>query len=552
MRKLIVLVSLVVINHNLFGQSDTTKTEGEIISGEVVIEKDNKIVLPQADKIFIRSQSKDFGSQPVKVSFLDVEPIFEWPEYKTDVPFRQLDEPYPSEEYQNYLKLGFGNYTSPLIEAGIFKKFNSLDTKGRFFYESFKSGPVNGENSGNARGEIDLSADYRSESLLISPSIQYKNLQYNFFGNANRTVSGFSSEDVDEVSLNDFDFKIKFAGGKEDFHYSVTPRITSVSQNLKTGESINKESIIGANGSFDFKIDEKFTTGIEIDANSASYDGGIQIDRSLVNVHPWVSHVKDKLSIKAGFMISSGKVGESSKTSFYPKALVNYDFTSKWSFYGFVSGGQQWNELGQLLNENEFLDDSLAIVNSENTIQIGGGIKGSPIKNLLLNVSLDYRSINGLPFYVASASDSSRHILAYDNESVGIVTLRSELSYMPTATSTYGIQLNIFGYSLESLDRPWHQPSYVFKAYTSHNVQEKLILSAYVSSMGGIRGPANVDFGYVRLSAFTDVGLSAKYLVTTRASAFITVNNLLNDEYERYLGYPTRGITFKIGGQYRF
>lgn len=552
MRKLIVLVSLVVVNHNLFGQSDTTKTEGEIISGEVVIEKDNKIVLPQADKIFVRSQFKDFGNQTVKVSFLNVEPIFEWPEYKSDVPFQQIDEPYPSEEYQNYIKLGFGNYTSPLLEAGIFKKFNSLDTKGRFFFESFKSGPVSGENSGNSRGEIDLSADYRNKSLLISPSIQYRNLQYNFFGNANRTVSGFSSEEVDEVSLNSFDFRVKFVGEKDDFHYSITPRITSIAQNLKSGGDLNKESIIGAKGSFDFKIDEAFITGIEIDANSASYDGGLQVDRSLVNVHPWVSHIKNKLSVKAGFMLSSGKVGENSKTGFYPKAHINYDFTSKWAVYGFVSGGQQWNELGQLLDENEFLDDSLAIVHSENTIQIGGGIKGSPIKNLLLNASLDYSSIKGLPFYVASASDSARHILTYDTESVGVVTLRSDLSYMPTATSTYGVQLNIYGYSMESLDRPWHKPTYVLKAYTSHNVQEKLILSTYLSSMGGIRGPANVDFGYVRLPAFTDIGLSAKYLITTRASAFITVNNLLNDEYERYLGYPTRGITFKIGGQYRF
>ena len=123
---------------------------------------------------------------------------------------------------------------------------------------------------------------------------------------------------------------------------------------------------------------------------------------------------------------------------------------------------------------------------------------------------------------------------------------------MPTATSTYGASLELNGYSVESLDKPWHQPTFIFKAYTSHNIKEKLILSAYLTSIGGIRAPAQVDFGYVKLPAFTDVGIGAKYLITQRASAFIDVNNLLNNEYERYLGYPIRGLAFKIGGQYRF
>lgn len=545
-------IAFMILAQILWAQNDSTNAQGEVISGEVVIEKDNKIILPQADKIYVRSTPKNFANQTVDIRFQVNEPTFEWPDYKSDVPFQTLDELYPVEEYQNYIKLGYGNYSSPLLEAGLFKTFGAFDTQAKLFYESFKSGPVNGDNSGNALGCVELSGTYKKNSFKLTPSISFKNSKYSFYGNADRVNSGFDASDPDDVSLNEFRLSMVFEGGSDDIQYMIKPIFENVSQNLDGGDNLNKESNLGIQGSLGYKIDDSFTTGFDIDGYTASYDGGLQLDRSLININPWLTHTRDNLSITAGFVVSSGKVGETSQTGFYPRARVDYSLTNDWSIYGLFSGGQVWNSLSQLISENQFLDDSLVIVQSEYTSQFGGGIKGTPVKNVLLDASLTYSSVEGLPFFVPSATDSARVSLAYDSESVGVVTLKSSLSFMPTAKSTYGVSLEINGYSMETLDRPWHKPAYIFKAYTSHNIQEKLIVSAYVTSMGGIRGPANVNFGYVKLPAFIDLGLGAKYLITKQASAFITVNNLLNNEYERYLGYPTRGITFKIGGQYRF
>lgn len=549
--KRIALIIFLVGYHGLIAQSDSTKTQGEIVSGEVLIEKDNEIILPHADKIFIRSAPRSFGSQSIEIDFLDNEPTFEWPNYKSTVPFQLINEEYPKEDYQNYVLAGFGNYSSPLLEAGLYRTFAGIDAQAKIFYESFQSGPVNGDNSGNAQGGINLSGTYKTEKIALTPSITFKNSQYSFYGNADRINNGFDSSNPEDISLNEFGFDLAFKGSSEDINYSIAPLVGITTQKLEAN-ALNKESVFGVNGSLDYKIDDAFVTGFELDAKTASYDGGLQVNRSLVNIKPWVNYKKDQLSILAGFMVSSGTVDDASKTGFYPHARAAYSLTDKWSLYGFVSGGQTWNGLNDLINENQFLDDSLLIVNSENTLQFGGGLKGSPIKHLLLDASLSYRSIKLMPFYVPSGSDSSRYSIAYDLGSVGVVTLKSSLTYMPSTSSTYGVSLEINGYSMESLDRPWHKPAYILKAYTSHNIQEKLIVSAFLTSMGGIRGPANVNFGYVNLSAFTDLGLGAKYLVSQRASAFIQVNNLLNSEYERYLGYPTRGITFKLGGQYRF
>ncbi|MEP0272413.1 TonB-dependent receptor [Ekhidna sp.] len=544
----ILIVLCVIASH---AQTDSTKT-GEIISGEVVIEKNKEILLPKADKIFLRSVPKSFLNQPLNLTFDVKEPSFEWPDYKSDVPFQSIEETYPKAQYQNYIKAGYGNFSSPLLEVGFFKMFGDFDTKARLFYESFKSGPVNGDNSGSSDGGIQLSSTYKSKTIAITPLLSFRSRTYRFYGNSDRVNTGFDSTRSPKVLLNNLAFSIGLKGGNEDISYSIKPHFSFINEDESDSPLFNEESTIGVNGMFNYGIDDSFTTGFDLEGLSSSYDGGISYSRSLINVNPWVKYKKDNLLIKAGFILSSGKVADDSKTGFYPDVRVDYDLSDKWLIYGILSGGQTWNGLQELLNENEFLDDSLAISHVEYTYKFGGGIKGSPIKNLLFDASLISSSTKGLPFFVPSINDSSRYNLAYDTEPVNIISLKSSVSYMPTATSMYGASLEINGYSVKTLDRPWNRPTYIFKAHTSHNIKERIIVSAYLSSMGGIRSPANVNFGYVNLSAFVDVGLGAKYLITERASAFIDVNNLLNNEYERYLGYPTRGLAFKIGGQYRF
>lgn len=548
----ILLISLFCLSLGpLWAQTDSTRNQGEILTGEVIIEKEKKIVLPQADKIFLKSTLKSFSNDPLNLSFEIKEPSFEWPDYKSDVPFQFIEEPYPLAEYQNYVKLGYGNYNSPLFEAGLFQTFGSFETQAKLFYESFKSGPIKDENSGNSLAGVELSTTYQSSTIHITPSLSFFRREYSYYGNAGRSAVAFP-DNPDDAALDSFDFSVSLEGGKKDFTYELTPFLSTTNQKIAPNSEFNKENIFGTSGAFAYAIDDAYVTGIVMDATSGQYKSGINYNRSLINLNPWVTYKKDNIQVNAGFLISAGKVAEESKTGFYPKIRVDYELTDKWVVYGALSGGQSWYDLNSLLDEHEFLDDSLTLTLMENSIRFGGGLKGNPVKNLLFEASLNYSSVNGMPFYTSSSSDSSRYTLSYDTDDVGIVSLKSTLSFMPTATSTYGAELQLNGYSVEALDKPWHQPTYVFKAFTSHNIKEKLIVSAYLTSIGGIRAPANVDFGYVKLAGFTDVGIGAKYLITKQASAFIDVNNLLNNEYERYLGYPTRGLAFKIGGQYRF
>jgi outer membrane receptor protein involved in Fe transport len=49
-----------------------------------------------------------------------------------------------------------------------------------------------------------------------------------------------------------------------------------------------------------------------------------------------------------------------------------------------------------------------------------------------------------------------------------------------------------------------------------------------------------------------DVNVKAEYAVFDRLSAFLALNNLLNQKYQRFLYYPSRGLTVMLGATYSF
>ena len=215
----------------LHAQEDTTST-GEIVDAEIIIEKEKEIRFPVADKRTTFDYSQRFDQEPLILQHERIEPDFKWPDYKSDVPF----EDYPVQErklpYQNYLKAGYGNFGSPLLETGIFQRVGDFHLDLYSFYERYALGPVAEENSASSQGIIDLSATYETGSFNITPEVYFGSLGYNYYGNTNRIFSGFSSDSPVEASFRRFDFGVKLAGQTNTIRYSLKPVLKMTNQML--------------------------------------------------------------------------------------------------------------------------------------------------------------------------------------------------------------------------------------------------------------------------------------------------------------------------------
>jgi outer membrane cobalamin receptor len=98
--------------------------------------------------------------------------------------------------------------------------------------------------------------------------------------------------------------------------------------------------------------------------------------------------------------------------------------------------------------------------------------------------------------------------------------------------------------------------------FGTYNVLEKLSLGVegyfYAASYGISYRPAT-NPGEVRVPDFyratdpiVDLNLRADYRITPKISIFVMGNNLANRQYQRFYGYPVKGINVLAGATYSF
>ena len=109
--RFILLLSFILITSISFAQDDDN------LKGELVIKKEAKIELGPVNRNFekINNIQPSQPHKPLEYKAQEVELLL--PKLDTKVKVRPLGEETISKLYGDYLKLGFGNYTTPYIEA---------------------------------------------------------------------------------------------------------------------------------------------------------------------------------------------------------------------------------------------------------------------------------------------------------------------------------------------------------------------------------------------------------------------------------------------------
>ena len=537
MNKFWCIIVLGIIPVWMMAQSDSTSTQGEVVSGEIIIQKDRKITLPKATKLYQRGDLLGLDTAPLDINMSAKEPALEWPSYVSDIPLVPVPQTTTVASYQNYASLGYGNYGSPLARVGIFERLGSFDLRNTFMYERYSSGPVNGSSSGNSIGAINLSGTRKSDKMMIAPFLNYSHRSFRFYGNTDRQNPGFNTlEELDRVNLSSFHLGTHIQGASGSHSYEVTPKIGRTAQKQRGQPTLNSENAASVDGAFVLKMNKGLDAGLKFQTSASRYTGGVEYNRSLLQATPWVGYSGDRYTIKGGLQLASSNADTLSNVGVYPDLIGTYQLDDNWSLVGHLRGGMTWQSLDALLNELEFLDDSLQILNQETNISFGGGLHGLLLKDLLFEVDLSFSSLKDLPFFVPSDTDSSRYTIVYDRGNVNQVTLSSTLKYSPSKNAMYSATIVFNSFDLDNLDRPWHLPRYQFSVNSSHTLQEKVIFSTQLTALGGLRAPTTVGFGIEDLDPIIDLGFTVDYRITKRFSAFVLTTNLLNRAYERYLG----------------
>jgi hypothetical protein len=223
--------------------------------------------------------------------------------------------------------------------------------------------------------------------------------------------------------------------------------------------------------------------------------------------------------------------------------------------YAGVNGGLIKNSLRTMSKENPFIDTAIHYCNTNNKVNIFGGIKGNLSSTTSYDAKLSYSQYDSLNFYVMNYSGLNsvynRFSVIYDNAS--LLNVSGQLKQQVKEKINLSITANYYYYKPKTLLRPYHKPDFSLTASGSYNMQNKFIFKADLFFMGNQWAYSQISDGITTslkpklINGWADINLEAEYRYTKMLSFFTKFNNIANQRYYRWERYPSQRLSFMIG-----
>lgn len=558
---------LVVFCESLSFSAAQTSGRGGLQDQVFVIQKDREIRLPKQIRSFEKMpalpQPKALGALnfpvmpfflPVPASEIQAEPATkEWNVPKLDL-------------YPGWVRVGYGNFLSPLIE-GRYLSTQSADLQyaTKFHHQSFGKGPVSWMEEESKESHTELAGDvsyFLDESELYS-SLEVKRDAYTYYGqdlgfvippnvdfagpyfDPNKQVKGslrLGIRDLDKVGRIGYAGELVLAGFRDS--YAV------------------REQELGfvGEGAFRPSKEIKATLGLSY-FSTATEDLRYDLNRNYFSLRPEGKYTFGDFQFVAGVVLVSENdsvVESNSGIRLFPVLKSTYQVSEKLQVNAAISGDVQRNTYRSFVQENPFLGPSDQLLNTVTKLSFAAGVEGIVSDKLVYRAGIDLRRQSNLHFFVNSYADTARFELVYDQEAT-VFQFNSNLELSLTEKYILSTQFDFFHYSLSNQQVAWHRPTWILQLNNRYSPFRKLNLQANFQVMGGLqaRGFGVIETKPVRaevvkLPALVDLQLKIDYMVNPRLSIFAEGNNLLNRNNSRWLNYPIRGIQGLGGLSFKF
>ncbi len=524
-----------------------------------------KSFLPEInDSVKIRPQfSYKVVSQPFSPEF----------SISTIKPASLLSDPLPK-LYKGYVKLGFGNYSTPLAELsitnhrskkgaiGLYARHFSSNGKLPLKYVPEKVFAGFMDNEASLFGKkffkssiLGISVDYLQKNryaygyktddpayLYLAPKKDIKTRFYDVGAKAS-----FSSLNLDSTELS-YDFSLSY----DYFNYSKLRTYNHVAFTGEMAKSVQR-FYVGANVKFDnYNLADTFNLK----------------PKYVFCTNPFIRRTTDQWNFNLGLKFALARNIESSaKFYFYPD--IDFGFTivpGYLNFFAELSGNLENNNPVHVFDQNPYLvpDTLFRVPNTDHSIGITAGLKGNSGfgGNYLLSVS--YSHVNDLLLFANIAHHDTLGHIERGNYFVPmpdvaeILNLHGELSGMISERIKLFTSGNYYSYTLDFNKYPWGKPKWDGNIGLTYNLRDKIIAGAEISMQGkrhflvrqSSTGWSTLQPDITDFPTHVNLNLSAEYRYTKILSFWIRVNNISTSRYYEWEFYPSQMFNFMAGFSY--
>jgi hypothetical protein len=451
-----------------------------------------------------------------------------------------------SNVYGGYLRVGYGNYVSPLLEAYYNTRRDKNKLVGAHAYlTSSDKGPIDGRNSGSGSSGISVFGRSFTKGISLSGNAGFENRTTHFYGYP-------EGAEVDASSIKQSFNLIKISGAlsnatNSDFAYRVGAGVSHLGDKYDA-----KETEIDLEFSSSYEVDEDSKINVKGDYFLISRtDQAVEKKaRSLFILSPSFAFLPiEDLKVSIGFILALENDSIDSKsTHVYPDIKASYPLSPTIDAFASLSGGMEKVSLQSLSYENLWLAPNIPIFHTNKTFDFNVGLNAKLGNKVSAHSGLAIANLKNWYYFVNTDTDQAKFTTLYDGGSgTKRANLYAAVSFVQSEIAKFMLRADLFRYSTARVDEAWHRPTYKVTANASYNLYQKFLFNLDVIAQGGMKAQAPITKNEIKLDAAFDLNFKTEYLFSESFSAFIQLNNIASSKYPLFLNYPVRGFQV-LGG----
>lgn len=530
--------------------------EGEVDNQEITVEKNRKIELPPANRLFNKIQSLKPSAEQRKLTyeFEDRKLTVGDPRITPGVLSPATTQPDDNPAFNNYVKLGAGNYSTFFGEGFVgINNLSNLSLEGSLRHLSSAIGPVDGKNSAQSDTRVNVTGKYLADAFKLQADLGYDRNAFNFYGYSREYATSPSfNPDLIKQRLNTVNFRLGIENANSDntIDYSLKTGITSLRDRFNASETD-----WGTNLNASLGITDNVFALVAADAYvTQRSDGSIVDNRNLFRVKPTFKYTSSLFTITTGInaVNQTDKRQNINNTRAFPVLDIDVVPVANIHFFAGVDGDINRNTLRSLLSENKWLAPQVLLVNTVKSLDIYGGSKGSLGGGFSYEGKVSYASYRDFSTFNNTYPDTTKFFVLYDGGISRILTISGQLGYSVKDKFRSTIKGDFFRYGLDRLEEAWGRPQFAGTWTNSYILNKKLFITADLYFYEGIKNKNFTSNVVYTLKPIYDANIKIDYFLGKQVSAFVSLNNIFSQNYQRYLYYQSQGLNFLGGISYSF
>lgn len=532
------------------------KSQGEVKTDDIEIYKDTKVSLPQANRIFEKIPNVgDDSRKLIRYEFVERKLPVRTPEFSPTVSMPQDGNDKTDSKaakHSNIIRAGIGNYGHSFLEAHLGIPMGQDNYHGIYIkHNNFRLGPVGANYSGISQNLAKIHSRTSFDAVKLEGALAWERRGFDFYGFTPKNY------DFPEAQIFNSWNKFNFIGAvsnnnkESKVDYQFKSNLSYLYTHLKANELVFKGTLNAV-----FSITDELSAVLDGTLVLAQRQDSLTLYRNLYKLKPTFQYKTDRFTITAGLNVINDREKNTFNNSYlYPIVKLDAQVMEGIKVFMGYEGDVYANNLTSYLLENQWLNRFIELRNTKKTADFYAGAKASLQNGLDLEAKISYANYKDFYVFNNSRTDSTRFEALYSNDSttVKVTNFMAQASYQipEMFRSNLKLDVNVFS-GLGNLKTAWHRPTFSATWNNTFTIKQKLLVSSDLYFLAGIKGKNFITDKEVKLNPIVDLNFKFTYLISEHFDVFVSANNILNKNYQRYLYYPTQGVNFLGGLSYSF